>query len=128
MSDKKKIDRRKFLQISALASTTTALGCNNSMSKFPTPPKKLSAIGNGFTPRTSARRPHILIVVLDDVGFADLGYYGAELKTACMDELAEKGTRFNNFHVTALCAPTRTCLLTGRNAHAVGVGNIERIK
>ena len=58
------------------------------------------------------------------MGFADLGCYGSELKTNCMDDLSASGTRFNNFHVTALCAPTRACLLTGRNAHAVGVGNI----
>ena len=58
------------------------------------------------------------------MGFGDLGCYGSELKTKCMDDLAASGTRFNNFHVTALCAPTRACLLTGRNAHAVGVGNI----
>ncbi len=64
------------------------------------------------------------MVVLDDVGFADLGCYGAEHDTRCMDALATTGARFNNFHVTALCAPTRACLLTGRNAHAVGVGNI----
>ncbi|MEL7449736.1 MAG: arylsulfatase, partial [Pseudomonadota bacterium] len=54
----------------------------------------------------------------------DLGCYGSELATACANRLAAEGTRFNNFHVTALCAPTRACLLTGRNAHAVGVGNI----
>ncbi|MDC3253385.1 arylsulfatase [bacterium] len=124
MSDKTKIDRRKFLQISALASAATAVGCNNSNSEFPTPPEHLSAVGNGFTPRELKKQPNILIAVLDDVGFGDLGCYGSELKTNCMDALASEGTRFNNFHVTALCAPTRACLLTGRNAHAVGVGNI----
>ncbi len=78
----------------------------------------------GWRPRKLARRPNIITVVLDDVGFADLGCYGAEHNTPCIDALAAGGTRFNNFHVTALCAPTRACLLTGRNAHAVGVGNI----
>ncbi|MEX0706673.1 MAG: arylsulfatase [Woeseia sp.] len=79
---------------------------------------------SGWAPRNLARRPNIVMVVLDDVGFADLGCYGAEYNTAFIDEIAAGGTRFNNFHVTALCAPTRACLLTGRNAHAVGVGNI----
>ena len=65
-----------------------------------------------------------MLVVLDDVGFGDLGCYGAEHNTAAIDALASSGVRFNNFHVTALCAPTRACLLTGRNAHAAGVGNI----
>lgn len=64
-------------------------------------------------------------VVLDDVGFADLGCYGAQYNTAFIDEIAAGGTRFNNFHVTALCAPTRACLLTGRNAHA-GCGGREQ--
>lgn len=77
-----------------------------------------------WSPRKLDRKPNIAIVVLDDVGFADLGCYGAEHNTACIDSIAAAGTRFNNFHVTALCAPTRACLLTGRNAHAVGVGNI----
>ena len=64
------------------------------------------------------------MVVLDDVGFADFGCYGSENLTPGIDKLASDGIRFNNFHVTALCAPTRACLLTGRNAHSVGVGNI----
>ena len=74
--------------------------------------------------REGIRRPNIVIAVLDDVGFGDLGCYGAEHNTPAIDALAADGVRFNNFHVTALCAPTRACLLTGRNAHAVGVGNI----
>ncbi len=78
----------------------------------------------GWRVRRLERKPNIAIVVLDDTGFADLGCYGAEHATRCIDSLAANGTRFNNFHVTALCAPTRACLLTGRNAHAVGVGNI----
>lgn len=71
-----------------------------------------------------ARRPNILVIVLDDVGFADLGCYGSEISTPTIDRLASDGARLNNFHVTALCAPTRACLLTGMNAHAAGVGNI----
>ncbi len=77
-----------------------------------------------WRPREGMARPNIVVVVLDDVGFADLGCYGAEHETPAIDALAQTGARFNNFHVTALCAPTRACLLTGRNAHAVGVGNI----
>ena len=70
------------------------------------------------------RKPDVVVVVLDDVGFADLGCYGSEHRTPAIDAIAAGGVRFNNFHVTALCAPTRACLLTGRNAHAAGVGNI----
>ena len=71
-----------------------------------------------------AGAPNIVIVVLDDVGFSDLGCYGSEIATPRMDALAEQGTRYSNFHVTSMCSPTRACLLTGRNAHAVGVGII----
>lgn len=68
--------------------------------------------------------PNIIFVVLDDVGFSDLGCYGSEINTPAMDALAAGGLRYSNFHVTAMCSPTRACLLTGRNAHAVGVGII----
>jgi len=78
----------------------------------------------GWTPRSTGGRPNVMIAVLDDVGFSDFGCYGSEGLTPGIDRLAANGVRFNNFHVTALCAPTRACLLTGRNAHAVGVGNI----
>ncbi|MGH2610883.1 MAG: sulfatase-like hydrolase/transferase, partial [Tepidiformaceae bacterium] len=68
--------------------------------------------------------PDILLVVLDDVGFSDLGCYGSEIATPRMDQLAGQGLRWSNFHVTSMCSPTRACLLAGRNAHSVGVGII----
>jgi len=67
---------------------------------------------------------NILFIVLDDVGFSDLGCFGSEISTPRMDALAAGGLRYNNFHVTSMCSPTRAALLTGRNAHAVGVGAI----
>lgn len=124
MSEQTKLNRRKFIQLSALASAASTMGCEASDLDFPKKQEHLSAVGHGFTARDLKRKPNILMVVLDDVGFGDLGCYGAEHTTPCMDKLAASGTRFNNFHVTALCSPTRACLLTGRNAHAVGVGNI----
>lgn len=71
-----------------------------------------------------AGAPNILFIVLDDVGFSDLGCFGSEIPTPRMDALAARGLRYNNFHVTSMCSPTRAALLTGRNAHAVGVGAI----
>ena len=68
------------------------------------------------------RRPNVVIVLLDDCGFAQLGCFGSEMQTPNIDALAEDGLRFNAYHVTALCSPTRACLLTGRNHHAVGMG------
>jgi arylsulfatase len=62
------------------------------------------------------------MMVLDDVGFSDFGCYGSEIATPNVDRLANAGLRYNNFHTTPLCAPTRACLLTGRNHHNVGMG------
>ncbi|MCC7371004.1 MAG: arylsulfatase [Chloroflexi bacterium] len=72
----------------------------------------------------AAGAPNVVFVVLDDVGFADLGCYGSEIQTPNIDRLAAGGLRYANFHTTAMCSPTRACLLTGRNAHSVGMGII----
>jgi arylsulfatase A-like enzyme len=66
--------------------------------------------------------PHVLVIVLDDLGFAQLGCFGSDIDTPAIDGLAAGGVRYNRFHVTSLCSPTRACLLTGRNHHAVGMG------
>ena len=75
-------------------------------------------------PAVPKNAPNVVFVVLDDVGFSDLGCYGSEIATPRMDALAAKGAAYSNFHVTSMCSPTRACLLTGRNAHSVGVGII----
>jgi arylsulfatase A-like enzyme len=64
----------------------------------------------------------VVVVVLDDTGFAQLGCYGSDIATPAIDGLAQRGVRLTNFHTTAVCSPTRACLLTGRNHHRVGVG------
>lgn len=69
-----------------------------------------------------AGAPNVVVLVLDDVGFAQLGCYGSDIATPTIDELASSGVRLTNFHTTAVCSPTRACLLTGRNHHRVGVG------
>ncbi len=66
--------------------------------------------------------PNIVLVVLDDTGFAQLGCYGSDISTPNVDGLAGRGVRLTNFHTTAVCSPTRACLLTGRNHHRVGFG------
>lgn len=74
-------------------------------------------------PATETRRgPNVLLVLLDDVGFGQFGCYGASTSTPNIDALAADGLRYTNFHVPALCSPTRASLLTGRNHHAVGMG------
>ncbi len=74
--------------------------------------------------RAPAGAPNVVFVVLDDVGFADLGCYGSEIETPNMDRLAANGLRYTGFHTTAMCSPTRAALLTGRQAHSVGMGII----
>lgn len=75
--------------------------------------------------RPAPHTPSVVMVVLDDVGFAQLGCYGSNIRTPNMDSLAATGVRYTNFHTTALCSPTRACLLTGRNHHSVGMGTLS---
>ena len=75
-------------------------------------------------PRPPAGAPNVLLIVLDDVGFAQLGCYGSDIDTPSIDGLAASGTRLTNFHTTALCSPTRACLLTGRNHHRNAMGRV----
>ncbi|MGN6430206.1 MAG: arylsulfatase [Gaiellaceae bacterium] len=71
--------------------------------------------------------PNVLIVLLDDVGFGASSAFGGPCQTPTAERLAEGGLKFNRFHTTALCAPTRAALLTGRNHHAVGMGGITEV-
>jgi arylsulfatase A-like enzyme len=76
---------------------------------------------------TSAQRPNVVVVLLDDVGFSHLGCYGSDISTPVIDQLARRGLRYNNFTTTALCSPTRASLLTGRNHHRVGMASIAEL-
>ena len=62
--------------------------------------------------------PNVLFIVLDDTGFGQLGCYGSPIATPNLDRLAERGLRYNNMHTTALCSPSRSCVITGRNHHS----------
>ncbi|MBW2714333.1 MAG: arylsulfatase, partial [Deltaproteobacteria bacterium] len=67
--------------------------------------------------------PNVIIFLLDDVGFAQVGSFGGLIKTPNIDKLAANGLRYNNFHTTALCSPSRASLMAGRNPHAIGLGS-----
>lgn len=67
------------------------------------------------------KRPNVVVVILDDTGWADFGCFGSEINTPTIDSLAASGVRFSNFNVTPLCSPTRASLLSGRNHHAIGM-------
>ncbi|WP_182348755.1 arylsulfatase [Tomitella gaofuii] len=69
-------------------------------------------------------RPNIVVVLCDDLGYSDLGCFGSEIPTPNVDRLAAEGLRYTDFHSTPMCSPTRAAMLTGRNAHAAGVGYV----
>src|SRR5262245_55358829 len=71
--------------------------------------------------------PNILLVLIDDAGFGNPSTFGGPVATPTLDKLASQGLRYNRFHVTALCSPTRAALLSGRNHHSVGFGSIAEI-
>jgi arylsulfatase len=71
-----------------------------------------------------AKRPNILLIVADDLGYTDLGVYGGEINTPTLDSLASNGTLLTNFHSGAVCSPTRSMLLSGTDNHLAGIGNM----
>jgi arylsulfatase A-like enzyme len=71
--------------------------------------------------------PNVILMVLDDCGFGQLGCFGGLIDTPNIDRLASGGLRYTNFHTTAVCSPTRACALTGRNHHRVGMGMLPDI-
>jgi len=75
-------------------------------------------------PAAPAGAPNILVILLDDVGFAASSTFGGLAQTPTLEHLAQQGLRYNRFHTTGICSPTRASLLTGRNPHAVGVGAV----
>ena len=72
--------------------------------------------------------PNVVLILLDDTGFAQFGCYGSDIDTRNIDALAQNGLQFTNFHVTPLCSPTRASLLTGRSQHAVGMRNVSNFR
>ncbi len=73
-------------------------------------------------PKAKAGSPNVVVIMLDDCGFSDLGCYGSEIKTPAMDNLAEQGLRYTNFRTCSMCSPTRASFLTGLNHHSAGMG------
>lgn len=82
-----------------------------------------SALLTDYHPTIPAGAPNIIIILLDDVGFGTSATFGGLAHTPTFDSLAGRGLRYTNFHTTALCAPSRAALLTGRNHHSVHMGH-----
>ena len=72
----------------------------------------------------SPAKPNIIVILVDDMGFSDIGCYGSEIPTPNLDKLAATGLRFTQFYNTGRCCPTRAALLTGLYSHQTGVGHM----
>lgn len=73
------------------------------------------------------KRPNVLVLIADDMGYSDIGAFGSEIETPNIDRLANEGVSFTNFHVGATCSPTRTMLISGVDNHLAGLGNMHEI-
>ena len=84
------------------------------------------SVQNGNTPSVAreSARPNFLLIVVDDMGLADLGSFGGEIPTPNLDRLANEGIRLTNFHAAPVCSATRAMLLTGVDSHKAGLGNM----
>src|SRR4051794_35064924 len=96
------MDRRQFLSMAGAGAVASALG----------------------TASAARRRPNIILMMADDMGFSDIGCYGSEIQTPNIDRLAAGGVRFTQFYNTARCCPTRAALLTGIYSHQAGIGHM----
>jgi arylsulfatase len=123
--------RRFFRSTTALVGILTALAvahlpCGTAFAQQSTTP----AVQWRHYPREPAApagAPNVLLIMTDDVGFAATSTFGGPIPTPTFDALAQAGLRYNGFHTTAMCSPTRAALLTGRNHHAVATGSITNV-
>ena len=83
-----------------------------------------NAIAAAQANSADTQRPNIVVVLVDDMGFSDIGCYGSEIETPNIDRLAENGLRFSQFYNCGRCCPTRASLLTGLHPHQVGIGHM----
>jgi arylsulfatase A-like enzyme len=99
-------------------------------------PRFMGDIGTSYTdskadvitlPTAPAGAPNVLLILLDDVGFGQTSTFGGPVNTPTLQRLANEGLRYNRFHTTALCSPTRAALLSGRNHHSVHTGCITEL-
>lgn len=81
---------------------------------------------NSFVEAESSARPNIIVIMVDDMGFSDIGPYGSEIPTPNLDALAGGGVRFSQFYNTGRCCPTRAALLTGLYSHQAGIGHMTQ--
>jgi len=83
------------------------------------------AFSQSSQPQNKGKRPNIVIILADDMGYSDMGMFGSEIKTPNLDSLAFNGVRFTNFYTHATCSPSRSMLLSGVDTHLNGLGNMD---
>ena len=105
------LERKKLTILSALVLTVTLIT---------TPAHAQDSLKSG----QKNKRPNILLIVADDMGYSDLGSYGGEIKTPVLDQLAQQGVRYTDFYVSPTCSVTRSMLLSGTDNHLAGLGNM----
>ena len=121
-----RLARRKRLFLTGLAGLAAVIGQASAASAQDAP--AAGANGAPLAPPLQAvapkGAPNVVLILLDDVGFGASATFGGPSATPTLDTLAKDGLRYNRFHTTAICSPTRAALLSGRNAHAVGIGAV----
>ena len=85
----------------------------------------LAALPPSALAADAKRRPNIVLILGDDLGYSDIGPFGGEIPTPNLDRLAKEGVRFTNFYTHASCSPTRSIVLTGVDNHVNGLGNMD---
>ena len=117
-----------------LTGTSLSALADEALPKLPAPfagkidPDRNKSIANWpQTPKAPKGAPNIIVILLDDVGFGAASTFGGPAATPELDKLAATGIRYNQFNTVAICSPTRAALLTGRNHHQVGFGNLADI-
>ena len=88
----------------------------------------LLIFGAAVLAAAETRRPNILVILADDLGYSDLGCYGGEIPTPNLDRLARAGVRFEKVYTSARCCPTRASLITGLHPHEAGIGDFVSAK
>lgn len=110
-----------ILVLGAFTILSTALGCSKALENDATISQKTKKTADRME---AASAPNILLIVVDDLGFSDLGAFGGEIETPNLDALALKGVRLTDFHTAPTCSPTRAMLMTGLDNHIVGLGTM----
>jgi len=111
----RKINRREFIKVMFAGGAAGTAVMALPRLAFP-----MTKPGN--TSKTVAKRPNIVLIMADDMGYSDIGCYGGEIHTPNLNSLAAKGLRFTQFYNTARCCPTRAALMTGLYQHQAGIG------